>query len=178
MHKEIKFKRGRKLLGILFCILTLTLSVYLFLYPEVFLRNKFSKEITIQFIGVIGALIYSSLLYSLIYTLPRKQAIVITADYLIDNSRYESLGKLKWDEIVSIRKLGKYSIELTLKEGVVSSRKRNLLQSFLLMMNLWKYKKKFAISSALLECNREQLHRAIYSALRKYKDRKNNNERS
>ena len=65
------------------------------------------KEERIQILGLIGILYYSSLLFSYLIILPRKYAITISDDYLIDSSKYESLGKIKWTDISKIKKFNK-----------------------------------------------------------------------
>lgn len=94
MKQEFEFKKGRKLLAILVFILFIIASLWLLLEPEIFIRNHFMKEIHIQILGVLWLLGSFFALCSFIMILPSKRAIVVTKDYLIDNSRYESLGKI------------------------------------------------------------------------------------
>ncbi|WAC02902.1 hypothetical protein N7U66_04985 [Lacinutrix neustonica] len=121
----------------------------------------------IQIIGIIGIAYFSTLLYSFLRILPRKYAILISDDFLIDNSKYESLGKIRWCDISEIQRFKKNNIELTLNKTVFKTKKRNLLKRFLTFMHNWNYKKNILISSALIDCNLEELFETISVAYEK-----------
>lgn len=155
MNKEIKFKKNRIFLGILLFSLMFSVSIYFLINPEIFLRNVFMRVEHIQTIGIVY---FSVLLYSFLKILPRKYAIQITDDFLIDNSKYESLGKIKWKDISEIQKLKKRNIELILIKDMP---KINLLKKFLSIMHNWNYKKSILISSALIDCSIDDLFETI-----------------
>ncbi|WCO03577.1 STM3941 family protein [Psychroserpens ponticola] len=163
MNKEIKFKKNRILLGILFFSLMLFASIWFLANPELFLRNVFMKEKHIQTIGIIGVIYFSALLFSFFKILRKKYAIQITDDFLIDNSKYESLGKVKWRDITKIQRLKKRSIEVFVKRDIHKTRKRNLLSKFLAIMNNRNYKESIIISSALTDISIEDLFEGITS---------------
>lgn len=166
MYKEIKFKKNRVILGILFFSLMLCVSVFFVVNPEVFVRNVFIKIWYIQFIGLAGIVYYLTLLYSFFRILPRKYAIIITDDYLIDNSKYESLGKIRWTDISKIQRLKKRSIEMFLRMDGYKTEKKSFLKRFLSMLHNWNYKKSILISSALMECSVEELFDLIVRTYR------------
>ena len=161
MNKEIKFKKNRILLGILFFSLMLFASIYFLINPELFLRNVFMKEKHIQTLGIIGIIYFPILLFSFFKIFQRKYAIQITDDFLIDNSKYESLGKIKWKDIIKIQRLKKRSIEVFVKRELYKTKKINLLKKFLAIMNNRNYKKSIIISSALTETSIENLFEEI-----------------
>lgn len=169
MFLEIKFNRSRIILGVLFSLIMLFFSICFIIYPEVFIRNIFMKIYHIQILGMIGILYFSVIFYSTFRLYNRKFAIQITKDFLIDNSRYESLGEIKWSNISKIKRIKKYSIEIFLNESVFHDKKFNVLEKFLLFMGNWNYKKSIIISSALTDSNIDELFENITSAFLLYK---------
>lgn len=170
MIKEYKFNKKRILLAIFVLLLMLLLSIYFLLEPEKFIKKTFSKKEQIQvltIIGIIGFFLYSASIFSLLKILPRKYAIQITDEFLIDNSKYESFGKIEWKNISKTQRIKKYSIELLLNESIFNERKNNLLKKFLLFMGNWNYKKSIIISSSILDCNVEELYKEINLAHKK-----------
>jgi hypothetical protein len=166
MNKEIKFKKNRILLGILFLSLMLFASICFLVNPELFLRNKFMKVEHILIIGIIGFVCFSALLFSFFKIIQRKYAIKITDDFLIDNSKYESFGKIKWNDITEIQRLKKRSIEIFVKRDFYKTKKRNLLKKFLGFMSNWNYEKSIIISSALTDESIENLFEEITNTYR------------
>ena len=161
MNKKIKFKKNRILLGILFFSLMLFASIWFLINPEIFLRNVFMKAEFIQTMGIIGIVYFPVILFSFFKIISRKYAIVITDDFIIDNSKYESLGKIKWKDISEIQRFKKKNIELILNKTIFKTKRRNLLKRFLTFMHNWNYKKSILISSALMDCSIEELFETI-----------------
>ena len=164
MDKEIKFKKRKIIYGLLFFSLMLCFSITFVAYPEMYVRNVFMREKNIQVFGLIGILYFSGLVYSFLLILPRKYAFIISDDFLIDNSKYESLGKIKWTDISEVKKLKKNNIELSLKVDLYRNEQRNFLKRFLTFMHSWNYKKRILISSALTESSIEVLFKEIKNA--------------
>jgi len=169
MDKEIKFKKNRILSGLLFFGLMLFTSISFLVNPEIFLRNVFMKVEYIQILGIIGIVYYSILIFSFSKIIRTKNAILITKGFLVDNSKYESLGKIKWKDIHKIQRINKRCIELSLNKTILKTKKRNLLKIFLIFMHNGNYKKSIIISSALLDCSTEELFEAISLAYGKNK---------
>lgn len=163
MRKEFKFRTSKKLLAILFFLLFIILSLWLLSEPEKFIRNQFMKKSHILLLGGVGLLSSFFYLCSFVMILPSKIAIVITKDYLVDNSRYESLGKIYWSEIYKIKRLNKNSIQITFKDLNLKNRKISILKRILLFLTNWNYKESVIISSALLDCSIDELEKAIRS---------------
>ena len=118
----------------------------------------------IQLIGLVSLVFNSALLYSFLKILPREYAIIITDDFLIDNSKYDSIGKINWKGISKIQRLKKRNIELFLDKNILRNKKRNWLKKFIAFMTNWNYKKSILISSALLDCSFEELFESIIDA--------------
>ncbi len=171
MKKEFKFKKTRILFGIIILGLFLVISVSFILSPENYIRNIFSTQRGIRTLGTVGVLFFSSMLYAYVAILPRKYSIQITDDFLIDNSKYESLGKIEWKDIAKVERIKKYSIKLTLNKSVFKSKKINLFKRFLRYMTNWDYKNSIIISSALSDCTIDELFNNILENHKKYKKR-------
>jgi len=169
MKNEIKFKKSRIFLAAIFVTAMFATSISFLLTPEIYLRNVFSTVRKIQIIGTIIFIYSSALLYSLVRISTRKYAIRITDEFLIDNSKYESLGEIKWKDIFKIQRLKKNNIEVFLNPTVFKTKKSNLLKRFLRFMHNWNYKKSILISSAALDCSIEELFKIISTA---YKNNK------
>jgi hypothetical protein len=169
MIKDFKFNKKRIFLGIFFSLLMLLISIFFVLKSEIFIRNVFMKTIHIQILGTIGIMYFSFLFYSLLRLFPRKYALIVSDEYLIDHSRYESFGKIEWKNISKIQKIKKESIELYLNKSVFQNRKMNLLEIFLVFMHNWNFKKSIIISSALMECSIEELFNEITFAYQNHK---------
>ena len=169
MIKEIKFRKEKILFGITFSLFMFLISLSFLIKPELFIRNQFRTVLYIQIFGVIGTVYFSTLLYSFIKLLNRKFAIKITENFLIDNSRYESFGKIEWNKISHIRRVSKNCIELFLDESIYQKSKKNLLGNFLRFMNNWNYNERVIISSALLQdCSIEELYQDIFKSQYQY----------
>jgi hypothetical protein len=169
MIKEYKFNKERILLGVFFLLLMLFFSFNFLLEPDKFITNVFTKKEKFQIFGIIGVFLFSASIFSSLKILKRKYAIQITDEFLIDNSKYESFGKIEWKNISKIQRIEKYSIELFLNESVFKDRKINLIKKFLLFMYNWNYKKSIIISSAVLNCSVEELYKEINLAHKKNK---------
>ena len=174
MIKKIKFRKVKILLGAFISLLLFLSSFYFLLKPEFFIRNVFTKVIIIQILGVIGMIYFLALFYSILNLFSRKYAIIITDEFLIDNSKYESFGKVDWNTILRIEKFKKKSIQIFVDENVIKNQKMNILENFLVLMHNWNYKRSIIISNALLDCSIEQLYEEIILAHEKHKKTINN----
>ncbi|MCI4671807.1 MAG: hypothetical protein MRZ79_26935 [Bacteroidia bacterium] len=145
-------------------LLFLATSVSFFLWPEAFVRNVYTKPEYIQILGIIGIVLYVALLFSYGSLFGRKTAIIITNEFLVDHSKYESLGEIRWSEVSRIQKIHKSNVEVFLNKEAFDSRKISWFKRFLMFMSNWKHEKSVLISSALLECSRETLYRHLKKA--------------
>jgi len=161
MNIEIKFKTRKVFIGMIFYIILLVFSISFLLKPDIYIRNVFATTLRIQIIGIIGTIYFSTLLYSLAKIFSRKYAILITDDFLIDKSKYESIGKIKWSEISKVKRLKKRNIQVFLNEKDLTTNKSNLLKKYLRFMHNWNHKKSTLISSALLDCSIDELFETI-----------------
>ena len=174
MEERINFDKKRIILGILLAIVFLRLSVWFILEPERFMRNFMSSETKNVVFGIVASIFFLAGLFSIVMLLPRKCALIIGEEYIIDRSRYEAIGKIRWDEISKIQRLKKKSIQFFFKDGKrIQSPNDNLLKRFLRWSHNWEYKKSIIISSAFLECDIDTLEMKIKKAYRRSRYKKN-----
>ena len=171
VENKINFDKESVVFAILIVLLFISTSFWFILEPKIFIRNFLMKEWHIILLGVIGFIYFSAGLYSLLNILPRTCALIISEEYLIDNSRYEAIGKIRWDEISKIQRIKKSSIQIFLKNGVIERFNSNLLKKFLQWGHNWDYKNSILISSGHLECDIDYLEKKIMQAYKKAKRR-------
>lgn len=168
----VKFEKKKIVFAIVLFITVFIVSIWYIIEPEIFVRNFLMKPEHILIIGTISFINSITVIYSLIYIFFKDIAIIISEDYLEDYSKYESLGKIHWDEVIKIKKIKKTSLEITLKKSVFERVNISLLKRFLLFMWNWNYGKSIIISSALLDCSIDELEKLISTAFKNYKDNK------
>lgn len=172
MNCEIKFKTKRIILGILFFSVFLSFSVALMVSPKIFIRNFLMTEKAIILLGMIGAVTNLALLFSFVKILPRKVALVITDNYLIDRSKYESLGKISWGDVAQIKRIKKRSLQITFKKPIFEEANLSFVKKWLLFLQNWSYKNSIIVSSALLDCDIDYLEDKILEGYKNYKNQK------
>lgn len=169
MESVININKWRVLYGIIFCIIMLGISIWFISEPKIFVRNVFMKEWHIILLGVISTIYFLILFYSFLKIISKPYGIIITEEYFIDNSKYEAIGKIKWNEVSKIQRIKKTSIQIFLKKNLSERINNNLLKKFLLMMHNWDYKNSIIVSSALLECDINYLEKKLVQAYKKAK---------
>lgn len=159
--------KNKVFLGVVFLIIFNMLSIGLICEPGIFRRNLIMSNWFRPIFGAIGFLYSLTVLYGHIVLLFRhKEAFIISDNYLIDNSRYESVGKIYYSDIKMIKRLNKNGLEIVLKEPVFKSRELNIIQKLLLIFNNWNYKRSIIVSCAILNCERNVLEKVILDAIK------------
>ncbi|QLB13064.1 hypothetical protein EV697_102251 [Bisgaardia hudsonensis] len=143
MNCEIKFKKRKIILAILINCIFLLPCVLFVIYPEAFMDHFHASRNHIILFGTF----YVILLFSYIRILLRKVAVIVNDTYLIDNSRYEAIGKIDWNDILEIKKISKKSLRITFKKPIFETRNMFFIKKFLLFMLNWDYKHCIIISS-------------------------------
>jgi hypothetical protein len=168
IHHEFFINRKKLSSRTLFTLLMFIVAAIFILKPELFLLNVFTKPYHIVTLGIFSGTYFALLLYSLIHLLSRKSAILITDDYMIDNSRFESIGKIYWSEISGIKRINNRCIEISLKDLSSRFKKISVLKKFLLFMHNWNYKRSIVVSNLWLDCSIEDLENSIGVALKNH----------
>ena len=123
-------------------------------FISIFFRNK---EI-IFIISILGFIYFSIVLISrCIHLFNNKSAIIISNNFIEDNSSYKSFGKINWKNIQSIETKGtlggnKY-IEIKMKRDFIffDTYKLNPLQKVLVFMKNWNYKSSIILTDKFLK---------------------------
>lgn len=166
---EIKFKKSKIFYGIILYMILIFFSVLFITEPKIFIRNVFMKEWNIILLGVISSIYFMIQLFSFFYIAMKRNGIIINNEYFIDNSKYEAIGKVKWNEVSNIKRIKKTGIQIFFKENLNKRLDINFIQRFLLIMHNWDYKNSIIISSALLECDVDCLEKNFVEAYKKSK---------
>lgn len=169
MVQEVKFRKVRILLVILISILMLIVSLSFVFKPEIYTR-ELSNNILIKILGALGIIHHLALTYTLFQIYSRKYAFLISDNFFIDNSRYESLGKIEWKNINSIQRISGNCIQIYLDYNILQNCNVNLLKKYLLFMKNWNYKNSIIISCTLTEYTCEKLFYEITCAIENQKN--------
>ena len=163
---EFTFNRKRIVYGILGSVVFFVFSLWFICAPEIFRNHFLMNSVLTQIFGFIASGYYLLTLYSFVGLLFRGNvAFIISDSYLVDNSRFESIGKIYFNEICKIKRIKQHSLEITLIEPIFKSRSLNVLQKILLIANNWNPKNTIVVSSLMFNCDRETLRRAILEAM-------------
>jgi hypothetical protein len=170
MSNRFYFNKKRVGFGVAVFAVLNVVSICFIIYPEIFIRNFLMKKEAIQIVGFLS-FIYSLLMFYsfLVLLFRKKEAFIISEDYLVDNSKFESVGKVYFSEIMKVKRLNKNSLEITLKAPIFNSKKLNFIKKVICMLNNWNYKNSIIISSALLDCDIKSLEKDVLEAWESYK---------
>lgn len=150
------------------------LSLWLLIDPERFIHSYIlRKKIYIQTLGILG--FTGSLIFVLSFILLllnlKDKAIIISDEFIIDNSKYESIGKIDYKYISDVKRI-QNALQIILKVPVINIKKLNILQKILMFMTNWKYKYSIIISCPIIkDCNVNKLQKQIMMRLKKYNNR-------
>lgn len=170
MTIDFELNKRRIGLGILFFVIVCMASLWIMTNPELVIEDSWGIHVFIKTIGLIGFVYGLLMFYSyLILICSKKKGVIISSQYLIDQSKYESIGKIEYKEILAVNRIQKYTLEIVLKEPIFQSRQLNGLQKVLLFANNWNYKKSIVISTALLCCDRNELEESILKGIKNSK---------
>lgn len=166
---SFRYNKKRIGLGLIFFLVLNAFGVWFIIEPKIFIRNFLMKEWHIQLLGVLAFLYSLLMLCSYIVLLfNKKEAFIISDTYLIDNSRHESIGKIYFNEIYKIERIKKDCLKIVLKESIFKTKKLNILQRVLLIINNWNPKKSIIVSCALMNCEIHDLEASILSYMNNY----------
>ena len=169
----IKFYFDKKRIALIIIVNILFMnmtSIWFIREPEIFIRNFLMKKEHIQIFGYI--VLISSLFITFAYIVllfRNREALIISDNYLIDNSKFESIGKIDFNEITSIKKFKKHNVEIGLKHSVLKSKKLNFLQKIVFLLNNW-YSQRYSIRitcAHILNCDRDKLYELLKKAINK-----------
>ena len=166
MSTRFFLNKKRIAFGLILFIFFNAISIWFINEPEIFIRNFLMKKEHIQIIGFLLFIYSLIMLYSsIILLLRKKEAFIISDSYLIDNSRFESVGKVYLNEIKEVKRIKKHSLKIVLKESIFKSKRLNLLKKIAFVANNGNTKNSIVVSSALLNCDIKTLEKSILVAI-------------
>lgn len=164
MKQEFDFEKKKLFKAIIVFSVFLLISVLMVAKPDFFLTNKFISKYHITFLGFGCGLLSTFYILSILLIVNRKTAIVVTKSYIIDQCRYESLGKIYWSEIKEIKTVKRGDLRLYFKDLNLNDRKISFFKKLLLFIANIEYKNSVIISSVWLKCSNEELEMSIRKA--------------
>jgi|GEM_PF-1028442 len=164
MKQEFEFEKKKLFKAIIVSSVFLFISVLFVAKPEFFLMNKFIKEYHIITLGIACGLLSTLLILSILLIVNRKTAIVVTENYIIDQCRYESFGKIYWTEIQEIKTVKRGDLKLQFKDLNLKGRRMSYFKRLLLIIANTEYKNSIIISSIWLKWSKEELETSIRTA--------------
>ena len=166
MLKVIYFNKKTLLFRYFALSLIVLLSIYIFINPEVLTNEKYNFPLLNRIIFSFMAFYSLALLYSNFKIFKRKFALKIDEEYLCENSSYDSIGIIKWEDIYEVKIINKRNIEIILNKDIIKYSNRNIFIKFLLYMKNWNYKKSIIISTANLNCERDEIYNSLIKAIK------------
>ncbi|OFM84652.1 STM3941 family protein [Weeksella sp. HMSC059D05] len=178
MILTIKYSKSKIFGFILFFLVMNITCIGLIINPQLFVSKFISNQYFIFVFGILGFL-YSFLMFisNVLLLFNRKKAIIVSELELEDNSTYESIGVIKWDDIDAIDTCELYSgkyLELTInnKEKYIKNNRINILKLILMYLNNWKPKDKIIINCRRLDCTFDELEKIIKDNFRAFNKQK------
>lgn len=163
-----KVNKKRLFINLLLLIIAWVLAFSLIINPNFFISTIFKNETIIIVSGILGFLYFTCILISRFIFLFKSQiAIQVQNDFFIDNSSYESVGKVYWENVKDISlaetKLGNKYIKIHIKEGSLNQNFQNLnvLKRVLIIFKNWKFKSQILIFSDFIEADINELYNTL-----------------
>ncbi|MDH0675798.1 MULTISPECIES: STM3941 family protein [unclassified Empedobacter] len=168
MSEIIIEKSNEKIIGlILFFILSNILSIFMIFNSNFFVSKFIQNDILIFIGGIIGFIYtFAMVITHIILLLNKEKGIILTNFGITDNSNYESLGYIKWDDISHIKTVKTYSgeyLELSIKnkKNYIINNNISLLKRLLIVMNNWHPNETIILNSRKLNCTFQELEASV-----------------
>jgi hypothetical protein len=128
--------------------------------------NVFMKDYHVLIIGYSCGLLSALKVVSILLMINRKIAIVVSDEYIIDNSSFESLGKIYWSEVIGVQVKARGNLKIEVSNINLKLKKKAFLHKILLHIHNLDYRNSVVISSALLSCTFEEFEKSILTAFK------------
>jgi len=179
--KTIKLNRKGLFINIVLLVIANVITFYMILNSEKFVSTFFRNKEFIFVVGILGFIYFLILLIARCFILINTEdAFIINEKFMVDNTTYESLGKIKWDDIQSIETKNTFNnnkyIEIKMKSGYrfLEAHKLNFFQRILIFMKNWNYKSTIIISHKFLKIKFQDLESIINKCFEEYEKNKTN----
>jgi hypothetical protein len=142
------------------------LSAWFVIDPKRFIMNVFMKDYHVLIIGYSCGFLSVLKVVSILLIINRKIAIVVSGEYLIDNSSFESLGKIYWSEVIGIQVKDQRNLKIEVSNIDLKLAKKTFLHKILLHIHNLDYQNSVVVSSAHLSCTFEEFEKSILTAFK------------
>ena len=165
MLKEIYFNKKILIFRYFTLSAIILLSIYVVLNPEVLTNKKYNLPLLNRIMFSFMAIYSFTLLYSNIKIFNREIALRINEQNLFENSSYESLGTINWEDVYQVNIINKRNIEIVINKNIITNSNRNFFIKFLLFMKNWNYKNSIIISTYNLNCEIDEIYNSLIEAI-------------
>ncbi|WP_303850186.1 STM3941 family protein [Apibacter mensalis] len=174
---EIFISKKKVIIQFFIALLFIFLGILFIFYPKEFVSPVFKSVFLIRLSGILSVLFFGAviLIISKELFVIKKKGLVIDEYGIIDHSNYSSVGEIKWDDVISIKKnqvmstkfllvyVKKPKVYLYLTDGIIKNKLRKL--------NMRYYGTPITISSSSLKCDFNQLENDLKKSFEEYKMR-------
>ncbi len=160
---EFKLAKTKILLFSVICFLILILGLYTIRFPEK-MSIFFNSPILALIIGLLTSLISLISLGILFRVYTHKSGVIINHDGIIDTSSLVSVGLIKWEDIVRIRKIEVNSVPfliIDVKNQEEYLKDLNKLKAWWMRVNAKSFGSAISISPVFLKCKFSELEDAV-----------------
>lgn len=168
-----KYSKFKLLKNLLFFLFLFSISLYLAIYPENFVKKYFRSE---NFVFIIGnlSIIFSSIFicFTISKIFSNKAALIISDKGIFDNTTIENIGLIKWNEIKNIENNNNSLLINVYNSEKVINRKTNKIVKWSLSSINKKYKTPVVINTGLINIELDELYDIIVSKHKIHKQQK------
>jgi hypothetical protein len=174
---EIPRSKKKMFLALLGSLIFALLGMAFILNPEKFVSYIFRNAELIRISGI-AAIIFSTLciLYISIKLFDKKPGLTIDQKGITDNSNYNKVGLIEWNEIIGIRTEQVMSTKFLLidvRNPEKFIKNASKIKASLMKANMKMYNTPLSVSSTALKYSFENLENLIETEFEKYKEKPN-----
>ncbi len=169
---EIPLSKIKMLFLILGSLLFVVLCIFIIMNAENMQTRKLNNPMIIRIIALVGLLFFGIILVSILKKMFSKEpGLIIDKDGIYDNSSGVSVGRIKWKDIIEIRKVKVSGTKFMLIDVHNPNEYINNINGFIkkqaMKANMKKYGTPISISAAGLKINFKKLEGILLSELQK-----------
>ncbi len=169
---EIPLSKIKMLFLIMGSLLFVVLCIFIIMNAENMQTRKLNNPMIIRIIALVGLLFFGIILVSILKKMFSKEpGLIIDKDGIYDNSSGVSVGRIKWKDIIEIRKVKVSGTKFMLIDVHNPNEYINNINGFIkkqaMKANMKKYGTPISISAAGLKINFKKLEGILLSELQK-----------
>ena len=174
---EIPLSKKKMFLALFGALIFLVLGINFMVNPEKYISYAFRSPELIRISGI-SAFLFSTLciIFISIKLFDKKPGLTIDKNGITDNSNYNKVGLIEWNEIIGIRTEQIMSTKFLLIDVQNPEKfieKASRIKASLMRANMRMYNTPLSISSTALKYDFENLEKTIETEFEKYKEKPN-----